>query len=106
MKFLLVGLFLSLSANAQGFFRVADTCNSMRAPKTSCFMDYNGPMRGKCQVCVEHESCFMSLNGPDQGLCQAYRENASCFMALNGTDRAWCEVLKEGKACSETDLKG
>jgi hypothetical protein len=95
MKFILVGLL------AFPFFARAwdSTCSDMKNSSQSCFMEYNGIMEKRCEVCREGKSCFMALDGVEEKMCEAYVENKSCFMALDDADRGWCEVLKEGKSC-------
>jgi hypothetical protein len=75
------------------------TCSQFRNSSTSCFMDYDGAMRGYCEVCREGASCFMALDGTERAACEAYREDNSCFMALDGTERAACEAYREDNSC-------
>lgn len=90
-------LALAISFGNPAFAR---TCSEDRNQSGSCFIQYDGPARGRCQVCRENKSCFIALDGRDRELCQAYVEGRSCFIATNNsTDRGWCEHLKEGKSC-------
>ncbi|WP_157684699.1 hypothetical protein [Bdellovibrio bacteriovorus] len=78
----------------------ARTCSDDRNQSGSCFIQYNGVERGRCEVCREGKSCFMALDGRERELCEAYAGGKSCFMATNNSvDRGWCEHLKEGKSC-------
>ncbi len=96
--FALAFLFAGFAENG-GMAHAYASCRDLAGSNRSCFLEFDGPMRGRCEVCREGQSCFLALNGRDRDLCQAYVEDKSCFLALNGTDRAWCEVLKEGKSC-------
>ncbi len=97
----LIVTLLSIPLIASAVPHNPSTCSQFRNSSNSCFMDYDGSIRGYCEVCREGASCFMGLEGTEQAACEAYREDESCFMAFDGSDRGWCKVLKESASCDQ-----
>lgn len=85
-----------------GYVKALSKCSDFKTETQTCFISYEGEMRGQCEVCHEDRSCFISLEGKARSLCEAYKENKSCFVAFNNAvDRSWCEHFRDKKPCDE-----